>query len=73
MPDPSDIPQTGLVQPWVQSEGSCLTSATPLNVRIYRCERKESKNAIFPLCKSLIINVSNLSEMTFCARTFIAS
>jgi hypothetical protein len=25
--------QTGLVQPWVQSEGSCLASATPLNVR----------------------------------------
>ena len=31
---PASPLQTGLVQPWVQSEGSCLASATPLNVRI---------------------------------------
>ena len=30
---PASPLQTGLVQPWVQSEGSCLASATPLNVR----------------------------------------
>jgi len=29
--------QTGLVQPWVQSESSCLASATPLNVRFIYC------------------------------------
>jgi len=29
---PASPLQTGLVQPWVQSEGSCLASATPLNV-----------------------------------------
>ena len=31
---PASPLQTGLVQPWVQSEGSCLTSATPFNVRL---------------------------------------
>jgi|GEM_PF-1702012 len=29
---PASPLQTGLVQPWVQSEGSCLASATPFNV-----------------------------------------
>jgi hypothetical protein len=42
--------RTGLVQQWVQSEGSCLASATPLNVRVlFLC--KVSKN--LP-CKKLI-------------------
>jgi hypothetical protein len=29
---PASPLQTGLVQQWVQSEGSCLASATPFNV-----------------------------------------
>ena len=32
---PASPLQTGLVQPWVQSEGSFLASATPFNVRIF--------------------------------------
>ena len=31
---PASPLQTGLVQPWVQSEGSCLASATPFNVSV---------------------------------------
>jgi hypothetical protein len=34
---PASPLQTGLVQPWVQSEGSCLASATPLNVSFLFC------------------------------------
>ena len=35
---------TGLVQPWVQSEGSCLASATPFTVRILFFRREITQN-----------------------------
>jgi hypothetical protein len=33
---PASPLQTGLVQPWVQSEGSFLASATPFNVGLFQ-------------------------------------
>jgi hypothetical protein len=37
---PASPLQTGLVQQWVQSEGSCLASATPFNVRAFDLLRR---------------------------------